>query len=204
MSWRAVDMTVSAGALGVTAPIAIGAALAIRLSMGQPILYRQWRAGRDGVPFQMLKFRTMRAVRDGEPELGSEAARTTAVGALLRRTHIDEIPNLFNILQGHMTLIGPRPLLPSYTDRYDAHQARRLEVKPGLTGLAQVLDGPGTRWSDRFDRDVWYVDHRNVALDIGIVVATVAKVFTGRGSATLGEFRGADVPHDAPDHHPPH
>ena len=190
-------MAVSVGVLAATAPVSLGAALAIRVSMGQPVLYRQWRAGRGGAPFEMLKFRTMRAAREGELELGSEAARTTAVGALLRRTHIDEIPNFINILQGHMTLIGPRPLLVSYTDRYDACQARRLEIKPGLTGLAQVMDGPKTRWEDRFAQDVWYVEHRHLALDVWIVAATVTRAVMGRGSATLGEFLGADASHCA-------
>jgi lipopolysaccharide/colanic/teichoic acid biosynthesis glycosyltransferase len=155
-------------------------AVAVLVGLGRPVFLRQWRVGRDNVPFQILKFRTM---REGE---GSDAERLTSFGRFLRASSLDELPQLWNILRGDMSFVGPRPLLPQYLDRYTPEQARRHEVKPGLTGWAQVCGRNGLSWDDRLALDVWYVDHRSLALDLRILARTLPAVTSRRGISAPG------------------
>jgi len=171
-------------------------ALAIRLQMGRPILYRATRAGIHGNPFVMYKFRTMSnetTDRDGQPL--EDAQRLTPVGRRLRETSLDELPGLFNVLRGDMSLVGPRPLLMRYLDRYTPEQARRNDVKPGVTGWAQVNGRNALSWEEKFALDVWYVDNRSLRLDMRILTLTVKQVLSRQGVsadgyATMPEFFG--------------
>ena len=181
---RALDVTIAALGLIVTSPVLAAAAAAIRLeSPGSPI-YRQRRVGKDGRPFEMLKLRTMvsgaetvgagLAVNVGDP-------RITRVGALLRRFSIDELPNLVNVIRGEMAIVGPRPTIQAQVDQYTDRQRRRLEVKPGITGWAQVNGRATLPWSERIELDIWYVDHRSPWLDVRILARTARMLFTGHG-----------------------
>lgn len=168
-------------------------ALIIRVCEGAPIFFKQERAGRGGRPFTILKFRTMRL---GE---GSDLARTTRLGKFLRATSLDELPQLLNILKGDMALVGPRPLPSAYVPRYSKTQARRLEVRPGLTGWAQVNGRNALSWDEKFALDVWYVENQSLWLDIRILWKTLTTVFESRGinattSETMPEFKGSS-PH---------
>jgi lipopolysaccharide/colanic/teichoic acid biosynthesis glycosyltransferase len=181
---RAFDVTVAALALLVTAPLLALAAIAIRLeSRGSPI-YRQRRVGRDGQPFELLKLRTMVA---GAEHAGAGMAvnygdpRITRVGALLRRFSLDELPNLVNVLRGEMSIVGPRPTIQAQVDQYTDRQRRRLEVKPGITGWAQVNGRASLPWHERIELDVWYVDNRSLLLDLRILARTVRMLATGHG-----------------------
>ncbi|HST56266.1 MAG TPA: sugar transferase [Solirubrobacteraceae bacterium] len=181
---RTLDILVSLAVLITAAPLLALAALAIRLeSRGHP-LYRQRRVGRDGQPFDVLKLRTM---VNGAEHIGAGLAvnendsRITRVGALLRRTSIDELPNLLNVLRGEMSLIGPRPTVPVQVDQYTPRQRGRLAVKPGITGWAQVNGRTSLPWSERIELDLFYIDHRSLALDLKILTRTVAIVFGGSG-----------------------
>jgi lipopolysaccharide/colanic/teichoic acid biosynthesis glycosyltransferase len=186
---RAFDVVVSAFAL-LLAAIPMGLlALAIRLTMGSPVLFRQVRPGLGGRSFTILKFRTM---RDGDEP---DAERITRLGRFMRETSLDELPELLNVLRGDMSLVGPRPLLVAYLDRYSPEQARRHEVRPGLTGLAQVSGRNATTWEQRFALDVEYVDTRSMALDLRIIGRTVRAVvaregISAEGHATMPEFTG--------------
>jgi lipopolysaccharide/colanic/teichoic acid biosynthesis glycosyltransferase len=192
---RLVDVVGAALALAVAAvPMAV-IAVAIRLTTGRPVLFRQIRPGRDEQPFTLLKFRTMRDPRRGETSTASDAERLTRVGRLLRRTSLDELPALVNVLRGDLSLVGPRPLLVSYLDRYSDEQRRRHEVKPGLTGWAQVNGRNALPFEEQFTLDVWYVDHRSLALDLRILARTLAVVLRGDdvsqpGHVTRDEFQG--------------
>jgi lipopolysaccharide/colanic/teichoic acid biosynthesis glycosyltransferase len=181
---RALDAAVAAVALVVTAPLLAGSMLAIRLeSRGSPI-YRQRRVGMNGEPFELLKLRTMvsgaesigpgLAVNEGDP-------RITRVGALLRRFSLDELPNLVNVLRGQMAIVGPRPTIQAQVDQYTDRQRRRLEVKPGITGWAQVHGRASLPWPERIELDVWYVDHRSLGLDLRILARTVRLLASGHG-----------------------
>jgi lipopolysaccharide/colanic/teichoic acid biosynthesis glycosyltransferase len=181
---RALDILVSASVLLLTSPLLALAMLAVRLeSAGHPI-YRQRRVGRDGRPFDVIKLRTM---VDGAPPLGprfagnANQARLTRVGALLRRTSLDELPNLLNVLRGEMSLIGPRPTLPVQVEQYTPRQRGRLAVKPGITGWAQVNGRTALPWSERIELDLFYIEHRSLALDLRILRRTVAMVLGGSG-----------------------
>lgn len=192
---RVIDLIGAAVLLVLTAPLMLAAAAMIYLTMGRPVLFRQIRAGYRGRPFTLLKFRTMREAfaADGKPL--PDAQRLTSVGRFLRRTSLDELPQLFNVLAGSMSLFGPRPLLMQYLDRYTPQQARRHEVKPGLTGWAQVNGRNALGWEDKFVLDVWYVDHWNFWLDARILLRTFWKAFRGEGishpgSETMDEFFG--------------
>lgn len=193
---RTIDVVVSAVVLAVAAiPLAV-LAVAIRVTMGAPVLFRQERPGRDEVPFTLLKFRTMRDPRPGEDALATDAVRLTGLGRWLRRTSLDELPTLWNVLRGDMSLVGPRPLLMAYLDRYSPEQRRRHEVKPGVTGLAQVEGRNDLSWDEQFRLDVWYVDHRSLLLDLRIVALTIAHVLRPRGvsapnSVTAEKFTGS-------------
>lgn len=192
---RGIDLVGGAIALVVAAIPMAAVAVAIRLTMGAPILFRQVRPGRDGAPFTMLKFRTMRAATAGEEGPGSDAARLTGLGRWLRRTSLDELPALLNVLRGDLSLVGPRPLLTAYLPRYSSEQRRRHEVRPGVTGLAQVEGRNALTWEEQFALDVWYVDHRSLRLDLTILARTVGAVLKGsgvsqEGRATRDEFLG--------------
>ncbi|HEX2293057.1 MAG TPA: sugar transferase [Gaiellaceae bacterium] len=179
---RLVDLT-GASLLGVLlSPILAGLAIAIRLSMGRPILFRQLRPGYKGEPFEVLKFRTMKdaAGEDGEPLPDEE--RLTGVGIFMRRLSLDELPQLWNILKGDMSFVGPRPLLMEFLRWYSPEQMRRHDVKPGVTGWAQVQGRHDIPFSKRLALDVWYVDNRSLRLDLKILGLTVLKVLSMRGS----------------------
>ena len=193
---RCVDVVGAALGLVVAAPLLLGAAVAIRATLGAPVLYRAQRPGLGGRPFVLLKLRTMREPRPGEPRLASDGARLTRLGRLLRATSVDELPSLWNVLRGDMSLVGPRPLLMQYLERYTPEQARRHEVKPGLTGWAQIHGRNAIGWTERLALDVWYVDHRSLRLDLQILARTVLKVLRREGihadgQATMGEFMGS-------------
>jgi len=186
---RLLDVLLVLATLPLTLPLAAAVALAVAASMGRPVLFRQERAGRGGRPFRLLKFRTMRA---GD---GSDMERTTRLGRLLRATSLDELPQLLHVLSGRMALVGPRPLPTAYLPRYSPAQARRHEVRPGLTGWAQVHGRNAITWEEKFAYDVWYVDHRSLALDAKILFLTVVAVFRRAGinasaGETMGEFKG--------------
>ncbi len=193
---RAFDIACSATALVASAPVLLGGALAVRASMGSPVLFRQRRPGKDGVPLELFKFRSMREAQSHEIGPEHDGTRLTRVGAFLRKTSIDELPALLNVLVGDMSLVGPRPLLVRYLTRYSKTQARRHEVTPGITGLAQVSGRNAITWDEKFEHDVHYVDNRGLWLDFSILVRTVLSVFQRQGiaqegHATMAEFMGA-------------
>ena len=181
---RAVDIVVSALALALSSPLLLGAMLAIRVESPGPVIYRQRRAGRGGKPFDVLKLRTM---VDGAEHIGAGLAvnandsRITRVGAFLRRSSLDELPNLLNVLRGERTLIGPRPTLPAQVEQYTDRQRGRLAVKPGITGWAQVNGRASLPWSERIELDLYYVEHRSLSLDVRILLRTTAMVLGGSG-----------------------
>ncbi len=180
----AVDRALAALALALTAPLLAAAIVAIRLESRGPALFRQRRVGLGGEPFEMLKLRTMVsgaesigagiAVEQGDP-------RITRIGSLLRRLSLDELPNLVNVLRGEMAIVGPRPTIPAQVEQYTERQRRRLEVRPGITGWAQVNGRAALPWHERIELDVWYVENRSAALDLEILVRTVALLLSGRG-----------------------
>jgi lipopolysaccharide/colanic/teichoic acid biosynthesis glycosyltransferase len=192
---RIADATLAAAGLLVLAPLLLGLALLVRVAIGSPVLFTQWRLGLHGRAFRMVKFRTMTDARDADGHLLPDADRLTRVGRLLRSTSLDELPELWNVLRGEMSLVGPRPLLTEYLPLYSPHHARRHEVRPGITGWTQVNGRNALSWTEKLDLDVWYVDHRSAWLDVRILAATVAAVFTRRGvsqpgQATMERFRG--------------
>ena len=180
----AIDRALAALGLVATAPLLALAVAAIRLEGGGPAFFRQRRVGRDGQPFELFKLRTMvsgaewigtgLAVDEGDP-------RITRVGALLRRLSLDELPNLINVVRGEMALVGPRPTIQVQVDRYTERQRRRLEVRPGITGWAQIHGRAALPWHERIELDVWYVDHRSLWLDLKIIVRTIELLVSGRG-----------------------
>jgi sugar transferase EpsL len=183
-------------ALALTTPLLIGAAVAIRIKMGSPVIFRQVRPGLHGRPFVIFKFRTMRHPAPSEDAARTDAERLTSVGRLLRSTSFDEFPTFLNVLKGDMSLVGPRPLLMQYLDRYTPEQARRHEVKPGITGWSQVNGRNALTWEEKFSYDLWYVNHQSLALDLRILAMTVWKVFrregiSAYGEATMPEFIGS-------------
>jgi lipopolysaccharide/colanic/teichoic acid biosynthesis glycosyltransferase len=177
-----MDIIIAATCLVIFTPLMAAIAGAIRLEMGRPILFRQVRPGLRAEPFEVVKFRTMHDIRDSRGRLLPIEDRISRFGALLRRLSLDELPELWNILKGEMSLVGPRPLLMEYLPSYTPEQARRHEVRPGLTGLAQVNGRHALEWEDRFKLDVWYVDHWSLGLDVKILAATVKIVASGRGA----------------------
>jgi sugar transferase EpsL len=181
---RSLDIALAGTGLVALSPLLLGTAAAIALSMGRPVLFRQRRPGRHGEPFTIYKFRTMVEPRPGESRLHSDGARVTRLGELLRKTSIDELPELWNVLIGDMSLVGPRPLLIEYLAKYTPEQQRRHEVRPGITGWAQVNGRQMITFSKRLELDVWYVDHRSLALDLQILFKTVAQTVVGHGQET--------------------
>lgn len=189
---RAFDFTAAAVALLLLLLPMLLLALIVRLNMGSPILFRQLRPGLRGAPFQLCKFRTM---RDPVAGVTSDADRLTPFGRWLRSTSLDELPELWNVLRGDMSLVGPRPLLPEYLPLYSPRQARRHEVRPGITGWAQVNGRNALSWEERFELDVWYVEHRSFLLDLKILALTVGAVLgrhgiSAKGEATMSRFTG--------------
>jgi sugar transferase EpsL len=193
---RALDLALALPLLVVVAPAMLGVALVLRRVDGAPVLFRQTRPGRDGRLFTLLKFRTMRS--GGE----ADALRLTRLGRILRALSLDELPQLWNVVRGDMSLVGPRPLLPQYLARYSERQRRRHEVPPGITGLAQVAGRNALSWDERFELDVWYVEHRTLALDLTLIARTVWAVVARRGvsaagHATMPEFLGSEASAEA-------
>jgi lipopolysaccharide/colanic/teichoic acid biosynthesis glycosyltransferase len=192
---RLFDIAASAAALLVLSPVLIATAVAVRAALGSPVFFRQVRPGLEGRPFELIKFRTMLDSVDSEGKPLSDAERLTPFGRFLRSTSIDELPELLNVLRGDMSLVGPRPLLMAYLPRYSPRQARRHQVRPGLTGWAQVNGRNAIGWPEKFEYDVWYVENRSFLLDLKILLKTVRQVF-GRGGisydgdATMPEFMG--------------
>ncbi|HHU39304.1 MAG TPA: sugar transferase [Propionibacterium sp.] len=190
---RALDASVAAVGLVATAPLQAVVALAVLAKHGRPVLFRQPRPGKDGRVFELVKFRTMLLP---DARRVSDADRLTPLGRFLRSTSLDELPTLWNVLKGDMSLVGPRPLLVQYLVRYSPEQARRHEVRPGITGLAQVRGRNGLDWDEKLALDVEYVDHRSLALDLRILWETVAVVLLRRGISaedhvTMAEFQGS-------------
>jgi sugar transferase EpsL len=191
-----LEKTLVALGLILISPILLIVAILVRTNLGSPILFSQERPGYQGNPFKMYKFRTMTDQRDPEGQLLPDADRLTSFGKLLRSTSLDELPELLNVLKGDMSLIGPRPLLMRYLDRYTPTQARRHEVKPGITGWAQVNGRNAIDWEKKFELDVWYVDNLSFFLDCKILFLTFQKVFkkegiSQTGQATMQEFMGS-------------
>lgn len=194
---RSIDVVGALVALIVLLPLIAGAALAVRLSMGGPIFFRQNRPGLHGKPFQMIKFRTMSENRDETGQLLSDAERLTAVGRVLRASSIDELPELWNVIKGEMSLVGPRPLLMKYLSIYTPEQARRHEIRPGLTGWAQINGRNAISWDEKFALDLWYVENRSTLLDMRILWITVLQVARRQGinsneAVTMPEFTGQE------------
>ncbi len=195
----AFDRTAALAILATTAPLLGGAVIAVRATMGAPALFRQERPGRSGEPFRIFKLRTMTNARDESGSLLPDAQRLTRLGRFLRRSSIDELPQLFNVVLGDMSLVGPRPLLMQYLPLYDAEQRRRHDVMPGITGWAQIHGRNAISWEEKFALDVWYVDHWSLALDARILIETITAVVTRRGisaegNATMPVFSGAKPP----------
>ncbi len=192
---RTFDLLLAVPGILLISPLMGAIALVIRFAMGRPVLFRQTRPGYRGEPFVVYKFRTMAEARDAEGNLLPDEVRLTRLGRFLRSFSLDELPELINVVRGEMSLVGPRPLLMQYIERYTPEQARRHDVLPGMTGWAQVRGRNVLRWEDRFQLDVWYVDHWSPWLDIKILLLTLWKVIKREGisqpgHATMGEFQG--------------
>jgi lipopolysaccharide/colanic/teichoic acid biosynthesis glycosyltransferase len=192
---RGFDLVVVVLAAPAWLPILAVVALLVRLKLGSPVFFRQKRPGKDAVIFEMVKFRTMTDARDAAGALLPDAVRLTPFGKFLRATSLDELPELWNVLRGDMSLVGPRPLLVGYLPRYSARQARRHAVRPGITGLAQVKGRNALTWEEKFEWDVRYVETQSLALDLKILLLTAKTVFvregiSAAGDATMPEFRG--------------
>jgi sugar transferase EpsL len=192
---RIFDLIATIAGLAIISPFLLIVALLVWLKIGRPILYRQQRPGLRGKPFMIYKFRTMTDERDESGKLLPDSDRLTGFGKFMRSSSLDEWPELLNVIKGEMSLVGPRPLLMQYLDRYSAEQKRRHDVLPGITGWAQVNGRNALHWQDKFRLDVWYVDHWSFWLDIRILLMTIGKVFqregiTQDGHATAEEFLG--------------
>ena len=192
---RLFDIVASGTGLVALAPILAGTAVAVRLKLGSPVLFRQTRPGMGGEPFEIMKFRTMTDERGPDGELLPDQVRLTAFGQFLRSSSLDELPELINVLKGEMSLVGPRPLLMRYLPLYSERQARRHEVRPGITGWAQINGRNDISWDEKFELDIWYVDNQSLLLDIKILGLTVLKVLrrddiSREGHATAPYFMG--------------
>ena len=193
---RVVDVVGAGIALVLLAPVLAVVAVLVRVRLGSPVLFRQERAGIDGQPFVLTKFRTMTDERGPDGELLPDEQRLPAFGAFLRSTSLDELPELAHVLRGEMSLVGPRPLPTAYLERYSPRQARRHEVRPGITGWAQVNGRNATSWAERLEMDVWYVENRSLVLDLKVLWRTLRVVMSREGvaedgQATMTEFLGA-------------
>lgn len=193
---RLVDLLLAAPALLLLSPVLVALALLVRIKLGAPVLFRQERPGLHGRPFTLYKFRSMTDARDGQGNLLPDAERLPPFGCFLRSSSLDELPELWNVLRGDMSLVGPRPLLMQYLERYTSEQARRHEVRPGVTGWAQVNGRNALTWEQKFALDVWYVDNLSLWLDLRIIALTVWKIIKREGisqpgQATAEEFMGS-------------
>jgi sugar transferase EpsL len=198
---RLVDLALSVPVLILLSPSLLLLAGLVGLQLGFPVLFRQPRPGQQGQSFTLLKFRTMREVRDSQGNVLPDADRLTGLGRFLRSSSLDELPELLNVLKGDMSLVGPRPLLMQYLGRYTPEQARRHEVKPGITGWAQVNGRNALTWERKFELDVWYVDHQSLWLDLKIMALTIWKIIRREGinqpgQATAEEFKGSLGKHE--------
>ena len=195
---RTMDVLFSSIGLLLLFPLFLVIALSIWFNMGTPIFFRQMRPGKDGKPFQLLKFRTMKQDADESGNSLPDEFRTTEFGKALRSTSLDELPELWNVLKGEMSLVGPRPLLVEYLPLYSETQARRHELKPGITGWAQVNGRNAISWEEKFKLDTWYVDNQSLWLDLKILLLTIKKVFTregisAQGEVTMSKFKGSKL-----------
>jgi sugar transferase EpsL len=195
---RLLDLALAIPAVIMLFPALVVIAILVRITLGSPVLFRQQRAGLNGQPFTVFKFRTMTNARDLSGSLLPDDARLTPLGRFLRGTSLDELPELFNVLRGEMSLVGPRPLLLHYLPRYTPQQMRRHEVKPGITGWAQVNGRNALSWEQKFALDIWYVDHYSLWLDLQIIALTIWKILTWEGitqpgHATAEEFKGTEA-----------
>jgi lipopolysaccharide/colanic/teichoic acid biosynthesis glycosyltransferase len=188
---RLLDLALTIPAIIIFSPIMLAVVLAVRWSMGSPIIFSEPRAGKDGRPFELCKFRSMLDTRDDNGQLLPDDMRRTRVGETIRRLSLDELAQFWNVLKGDMSLVGPRPLTTRYLPRYTPQQARRHEVRPGITGWAQVNGRNTIEWQKKFDYDVWYVDHLRLILDLWVLVLTVIKVLSRRDLARETEFMGS-------------
>lgn len=200
---RCLDLVLVVVTAPVWLPLMCAVALAVRFKLGNPILFRQPRAGLRGRQFELLKFRTMTDARDAQGRLLPDEQRLTKFGRWLRSTSLDELPQFFNVLRGDMSLVGPRPLLMDYLPRYTPEQARRHEVRPGITGWAQVNGRNVLSWEEKFRMDVWYVDNQSVWLDLKILWLTLRSVLAKQGisapgEATMPEFMGSNAKKEDP------
>lgn len=192
---RIFDIVIACIVLIVLSPIIFLVALLVRWNLGSPIFFRQNRPGLHGTIFQMIKFRTMLEITDSKGEVMGDASRITQLGKFLRSFSLDELPELWNVIKGEMSIVGPRPLLVEYLPLYNETQKRRHEVKPGITGLTQINGRNALAWNEKFDLDVWYVDNHSLWLDVKILLLTVKKVLiregiTSEGSMTAEKFGG--------------
>lgn len=195
MMKRLMDIVGSLSGLLLLSPVILLLALLVRFKLGSPVLFRQVRPGMDGEAFEMAKFRTMTDARDAQGELLPDVDRLTGFGQFLRSSSLDELPELWNVLKGDMSLVGPRPLLMEYLPLYSRRQARRHEVRPGVTGWAQINGRNALSWEDKFELDVWYVENRTLWLDVKILIMTVWKVLkkddiAHDGEVTMKKFKG--------------
>lgn len=194
---RFFDVLLSILALSVLWPVMVWTAWAVRKKLGTPVIFRQVRPGLHGKPFELFKFRTMRDAVDSQGNPLPDSERMTPFGQFLRSSSLDELPGLWSVIKGDMSLVGPRPLLTEYLPLYTAEQARRHDVRPGITGWAQVNGRNSLSWEAKFERDVWYVDNHSIWLDAKIIIMTVKKVFvrdgiSAEGEATMSRFRGSE------------
>jgi len=196
---RLFDLLLTVPGLVLISPILFGLAVLLRIRLGAPILYRQVRPGLRGRPFTIFKFRTMTNASDSAGRPLPDGVRLTPLGRFLRSTSLDDLPNLWNVLRGEMSLVGPRPLLLSYLERYSPEQARRHAVLPGMTGWAQVNGRNALTWEEKFRLDVWYVDHWSVGLDIRILWLTLGSVLRRQGITQLGQATAEEFLGNPPD-----
>lgn len=184
---RIIDLLVSTSSLFLLAPIFALLALLVRFNLGAPVLFKQVRPGRFGEPFEMIKFRTMQNTTDENGQLLCDAKRITPFGNFLRNSSLDELPELWNVFKGEMSLVGPRPLLMEYLPLYSPEQFRRHDIRPGITGWAQVRGRNAISWEEKFGYDVWYVENQSTVLDMKIILMTIKKVFSREGITAVGE-----------------
>lgn len=199
---RLIDITASSAALIVLSPILAVTTYKVKKNLGSPVLFKQTRPGLNGKPFEMIKFRTMKDGTDKDGNLLPDSERLTPFGQKLRSTSLDELPELWNVLKGDMSLVGPRPLLMEYLPLYNSEQARRHNVRPGITGYAQVNGRNAISWEQKFALDTWYVDNQSLWLDIKILAKTVRQVLikdgiSAVGEATMSKFTGSTTPSDS-------
>jgi sugar transferase EpsL len=195
---RLFDLVMAVPLLIILSPVLVFIGFVVRMRIGSPTLFRQVRPGQHGKPFTIYKFRTMTDDRDKDGNLLPDGERLTRPGWFLRKTSMDELPELFNVLKGDMSLVGPRPLLMQYLDRYTPEQARRHEVKPGITGWAQVNGRKAITWEQKFEYDVWYVDNQSIRLDLKIIALTIWKILTREGISQPGQATAEEFnPHIA-------